>query len=124
MPKSRTESVDEWEQILTALVEDGKVHLTPEETVRGEAWRLAQQEEELAQLRALASEYGVRLAPQEPVCDPETILHLIDEARGIHGAAQALAALPHVQRHEFIVTQLQCVAQAAQAILDGLVKLR
>lgn len=55
---SRTASVDEWTEILSNLVEGGKVRLTPEETVRGEAWRLAQQEEELAQLRALSAGEG------------------------------------------------------------------
>lgn len=122
MPKSRTESVDEWVAILEQLIEAGEIKLSPEDDLRREAWRLAQHEDELARLRALACEYGEEQAPC-PACNHEVIRRLIDEARGIRISAQVLADLPHAQRYEPLVAKLQGIAQAAQAILDGLYKL-
>lgn len=123
---SRTESVDEWTEILVNLVDAGKIHLSPGDDMRREAWRLAQQDDELTHLRALAAGYGVgELASQEkPVDDREIIQRAFYEAVGIHGAALALAALPHAQRYEPLENQLRYITASAQAIVDQLSKLR
>jgi len=52
--------VARWEKILTVLMENGEIPVQTDLYRHKRAWELAQQEDELAQLRALASQYGLK----------------------------------------------------------------
>lgn len=113
MPKSRTESVDEWVEILVNLVDAGKIHLSPGDDIRREAWRLAQQDDELTHLRALA-------APKRGRLDPDVIKRMIQEAEGIRSAE---VAVPETEEDLREAIQAFGRASAASAIVEALTPL-